>query len=125
MKDQLSIVCNSFLVLVGVFTLAMFVVGCSNPTESEAREVTIDRCVYKILELEGCEYIVSISSKDISHKGDCKNPIHQGLERRDGVELVRLVEGQTTTIQAPDGMLISINATGNNKITVKAVWDEK
>lgn len=36
----------------------------------------IDRSKYSIQVVDGCEYIVSSSKDDITHKGDCPNPIH-------------------------------------------------
>ena len=34
---------------------------------------------YDVIEIDGCEYIKACNGYDgyLSHKGDCKNPIHQ------------------------------------------------
>lgn len=57
--------------------------GC---TESNVKTKSTDIVInngggtVEIIEIEGCEYLVSYydRSRSITHKGNCKNPIHKG-----------------------------------------------
>lgn len=56
--------------------------GCSNREHGGGfiKNDNIDKDVkVSVLEYDGCEYIImtAYSKGGISHKGNCKNPIHQ------------------------------------------------
>ena len=88
-KDKYPIITLT-LILLMIISFAMGVQSCGNDIEankplviSRGLDTTSERydLQYKIYTLEGCEYIVVGSGNRHfnwgSHKGNCKNPIHQ------------------------------------------------
>ena len=88
-KDKYPILTLA-LILLMIISFAMGVQSCGNDIEankpliiSRGLDTTSERydLQYKIYTLEGCEYIVVAPGNTHftwgSHKGNCKNPIHQ------------------------------------------------
>lgn len=81
MKNSYFINKASILLLL---LLAIGFMGCGKQQSEEKEEVPVasqNKAIpkYIIVEIEGCEYFSFISShnfKHITHKGNCKNPIH-------------------------------------------------
>lgn len=66
--------------------MTLFAFGCE-PRKLNDDEVSDSLGgVYLVVEIEGCEYLKMKSSEGpyyvITHKGNCKNPIHYGLEKK-------------------------------------------
>lgn len=59
--------------------LLFIMVSCNSP--SNATTKNNGDIEYKIIEIEGCEYIwykeTFESGQTLTHKGNCKNPIHR------------------------------------------------
>ena len=86
-KDKHPILTLALIIMLGV-TFGMGVNGCTKelnapPVISRELDSTSERYAlqYKIYTFEGCEYIVVAPGNTHftwgSHKGNCKNPIHQ------------------------------------------------
>lgn len=71
-----------------LFTLAVgMIAGCTEPTVTKQITQTIISTGDKpleIIEIDSCEYLVSCydRSRSLTHKGNCKNPIHKKNEQR-------------------------------------------
>lgn len=79
----------AFAIVAFAWSLGFIVVSCNpetrGPKAPESKRMELDTNSryydqqYKVYTLEGCEYLV-VGSGDLrwgSHKGNCKNPIHQ------------------------------------------------
>ena len=81
---------NKWLKGLALLGLVSMVGGCM--PESDKPQVTLPRCGkvnYEIVHLDGCEYIYLIRGETyiLTHKGDCKNPMHAyRLEKQEVVE---------------------------------------
>jgi uncharacterized protein YcfL len=72
------------LLCVAVASLLCF--GCMSSSDTKAQNtqywyVDIDDCKFEIVTIENCEYIknqVHGFRHVLTHKGNCKNPIHKG-----------------------------------------------
>ncbi len=82
--NNISFDLNKIFIAIGL-VLLISVTGCGKQkAEIEKEEVPVEDKnkfipKYRIVEIEGCEYFSFISShgfKHITHKGNCKNPIH-------------------------------------------------
>ena len=65
--------------------LALFMISCEQPAKEEKNKITktYTKGSFSFVEIDSCEYILSsvFSGNSITHKGNCKNPIH-GTERK-------------------------------------------
>jgi len=85
------------IILIGIlsaFLLAINMTSCNGtltPRNPKPARLVLDSTSqyydqnYKVYTLEGCEYIVTGAGNNRwgSHKGNCKNPIHQETDRLD------------------------------------------
>jgi hypothetical protein len=85
MKDKKTLLKIMILTSLSIFMLTSCVEGVTVSTKPDSNRTELDNTSeyydqhYKVYTFEGCEYIVinSGSSRWGSHKGNCKNPIHQ------------------------------------------------
>jgi hypothetical protein len=85
MKDKKTLFKIMILTSLSIFMLTSCVEGVTVYPKPDPNRTELDNTSeyydqhYKVYTFEGCEYIVinSGSSKWGSHKGNCKNPIHQ------------------------------------------------
>lgn len=64
-----------------LFTLAVgMIAGCTEPLVNKEidKRINVGQDDFKIVQIEGCEYVIKRSSGSLIHKGNCKNPIHKG-----------------------------------------------
>lgn len=64
-----------------LFTLAVgMIAGCTEPLVNKEidKRISVGEDDFKIAEIDGCEYVIKRSSGSLTHKGNCKNPIHGG-----------------------------------------------
>ncbi len=74
------------ITVIGTFVLLGMLTSCNDNVQTRTTDVVqpnprisyrIDGGTYSVQTVDGCEYIVSSSKTDITHKGDCPNPIHR------------------------------------------------
>ena len=89
-KDKNPIITLALVIMI-VVALGMGMKGCTNELEAQNKPPVISHELdsaadrfdlqYKVYTFEGCEYIVVAPGNSHftwgSHKGNCKNPIHQ------------------------------------------------
>ena len=92
MKLKTFRLCCALAVGIGGILGMLSASSCNNTTSNGMQEIVtevkqpnpiriyhIDQGKYSIQIVDGCEYIVSSSKVDITHKGDCSNPIHKNI----------------------------------------------
>ena len=109
--------------IVFLVVLSFFFVGCL-PTDNYPKE-TIAGVEYKVITVEGCQYFYRSETYGtvICHKGNCNNPIHQGLEKPEEPkkdQQISLTENEPMTINIPEGAKISIRYGDKNHMTIEA-----
>ena len=67
MKRIKQVAVYSFCTLLVAFTSC----DMTHPKEKESQYSN-----YDIIEMDGCEYYRSTSGRALTHKGNCKNPVH-------------------------------------------------
>jgi hypothetical protein len=85
MKDKKTLLKIMILTSLSIFMFTSCEVSGRNQKHTDPHRMELDNNSqyydqhYKVYTFEGCEYIVinSGSSRWGSHKGNCKNPIHQ------------------------------------------------
>jgi hypothetical protein len=67
--------------------LCLAIASCEQPTSDSTyiKELVGNRSIYTY-NIDGCEYIGEIGGDGrndiLTHKGNCKNPIHYGIQNR-------------------------------------------
>ncbi len=65
--------------IVALFAIAFMTASCDyGTTQNYEKTIPIGNRVIESIEFDGCEYIYlrRLGSVSITHKGNCKNPIH-------------------------------------------------
>lgn len=82
MNKYEAILLTCFLFLAGMIASLNF--GCA-PERTPATVTDSFGETYEVIVIEGCEYLRMRTSNGyyvLTHKGNCKNPIHYGLEKK-------------------------------------------
>lgn len=109
-----------------IILLSVIVFGCDPDPKETLKTVNLGGVEFYVVNMEGCDYLWRSNGNgthNIIHKGNCSNPVHQGLEKSDEKknEPIYLEPGKVTSLKIPEGHTFSIKYEGNDIITVEAV----